>query len=78
MNQPINGITGGTMEYFSADEIPDLFNRSGLTQNELAEYVGVSPITISRWLKGKKKNSLKQKYRAAFVRLRREIQESEA
>jgi DNA-binding transcriptional regulator YiaG len=78
MNQPINGITGGTMEYFSADEIPALFKRSGLSIGELAVYVDVHPNTISRWLKGKKKSSLKQEHRAKFVQLRRKVEESES
>lgn len=78
MNQSIRGITGGTMEFFSADDIPDLFRRSGLSIEEMADYVGVRPNTISRWLKGKKKSSLKQDHRAKFVQLRKQVRESEA
>jgi len=78
MNQSISGITGGTMEYFSADDFPELFRRSGLSVVEMAKYLGVSTNTISRWLSGKKKSSLKQEHRAKCVHLRRKVQESEA
>ena len=73
MNQSIKGITGVTMEFFSADEIPALFDRTGWTQAELASYIGVSVNTVGSWLKGKKKKSMKQKHREKFIELRKQV-----
>lgn len=73
MNQSIKGITGGTMEFFTADEIPDLFNRLGWTQEEFAIHMEVSTNTIGSWLKGKKKNSMKQAHRSKLIELRKQL-----
>ena len=77
MNQSIKGITGGTMgtmEFFSADDIPALFDRTGMSNVELSEYMGVSTNTIVSWRKGKRKNSVKQAHRSLLVALRKKVE----
>ena len=76
MNQPIEGITGGTMEFFNADEIPELIDRSGWSHLEWSKYMGVSTNTISSWHKGKKKKSLKPDHRSLFIKVRKQLQEA--
>jgi transcriptional regulator with XRE-family HTH domain len=61
------------LEFFSPDEIPELFARSGWTQKELAEFVGATPNTIGNWIKGKNKRRLRPTHRKRFLKLRREL-----
>lgn len=73
MNQSIKGITGGTMELFNADEIPDLIDRSGWNRQEWADYMEVSTNTIASWYKGKKKKTVKNTHRTLFIAVRNQL-----
>jgi DNA-binding transcriptional regulator YiaG len=74
MNQSIKGIKGGTMELFNADEIPDLIDRSGWSNQEWADYMNVSTNTIGSWHKGKKKKTVKQIHRVLFIAVRKQLE----
>jgi DNA-binding transcriptional regulator YiaG len=74
MNQSIKGITGGTMELFNADEIPDLIDRSGWSRQEWSDYMEVSTNTIASWYKGKKKKTVKQIHRVLFIAVRKQLE----
>ena len=54
---------------FTADMIPKLVRRIGLTQAEVAEEVEATEQSLSRWMNGKAGTKLQRRHRENFIKL---------
>ena len=52
-----NRVTEVTIKIMNGDGIKELRKKLGLTQQELADKIGVARVTIARWETGQKKPS---------------------
>ncbi len=52
---------------FKADMIPELIERLGWTQKELADAVGASEQQMTKWKKGRSTKKLTAKHRKGFI-----------
>ena len=52
---------------FNASMIPELIDRLGWTQKELAETVGASEPKMSNWMKGRGSKKMTARHRRGFI-----------